>query len=179
MRRDGAANAFGVNLPAVIVDQRGGLEGDIVENCEEVKERIAGLDGEDFAAGIAEQAKEEAVGFAGAGGEDDLLGSNGGAVVGIVAANGLARGEDAAGLGIVVESGWVGESGEQVDRVREAAAGWIGGGEVGDGQAGCGAKAMGAGKRTFLGIPVGALGESHEFHSSRNRWLLRDCRRCG
>jgi len=165
---DGAANAFRIDLPAVIVDQGGRFEGHIVENGEEVKKRIAGLDGEDFCAWIAEQAKEEAVGFAGAGGEDDLLGENGGAMVGIVAADSFPCVERAAGLGVVVERDPVGEGGEQVGRVGKAAAGWIGSGEIGNGQADSGAKPMGAGKRTFLGIPVGTLGESHEFYSRRN-----------
>jgi len=50
----------------------------------------------------------------------------------IVADYGFAGLEAAAGVGVVVEGGGIGERGEQVGRIGEAAAGGIGGGEIGE-----------------------------------------------
>ena len=50
---NGAANAFGVDLPSVIVDQEGGFEGYVVEDGEDFEEGVSGLEGEDFAAWFA------------------------------------------------------------------------------------------------------------------------------
>jgi hypothetical protein len=133
---DCAADAFGIDLPAVFVDQRHGLEADVVEGGEEVEERVAGLQDEDFVRWVAEQAEEKAVGLAGAGGEDDLLGIERDAVGSIVSRDGLASGEEAVGLRVVVEGARIGERGEQGRRVGEAAAGGIGGSQVGDREAG-------------------------------------------
>ena len=89
----------------------------------------------------------------------------------IVAADCLSCVEGSAGLGIVVEGLGLGEGGKQVRWIAESAAGGIGGCEVGNGQAGLGAEAMGAGQEAFLGIPVCTLGETHGCNSIR-KWLL-------
>ena len=160
-RRDGAADAFGVDLPAVLIDEGHGLEADVVEGGEEIEERVAGLQDEDFVAGVREQAEEKAVGFAGAGGEDDLLRIECNAVVGIVGADGLAGGEEAAGLGIVVEGAGIGERGEQGRRVGEAAARGIGLGEVGSRETGFEALAVRAREVGFFGVPIRSFGKGH------------------
>ncbi len=49
--RDGAAESLRVDLPAVVVDQRRGLEADVVEGGEEVEQRIARLRNQDFVPG--------------------------------------------------------------------------------------------------------------------------------
>ena len=113
-RRDGAANSLRIDLPAVIVDERGGLELHVVQHGQKIEERVAGLDGEDFAAGIAEQAKEKAVGLAGAGGQNDLFGRKLNTVARIIIADRLPCAEQAARLRIVVERLGVGERGQQV-----------------------------------------------------------------
>jgi len=131
---DGASYGLRIDLPALVVDERRGFEAHIVKGGEKVEERISGLCDEDFIAGIAEQAEEEAVRLAGAGGEQQLGGMEGHAVAGVVIRDSLACGETAFGLRIVVEGAGIGEGLEQGGRVGESAAGGIGGGEVGDGQ---------------------------------------------
>jgi hypothetical protein len=74
LRRDGAAKALRIDLPAVVVDQRGCFQLYIVQYGQKVEERIAGLSDKNLAARIAEQPEEKAVGLAGAGGEHNLLG---------------------------------------------------------------------------------------------------------
>src|SRR5579871_3360834 len=41
--RNGAAESFGIDLPAVVVDQRGGCEANVVEHGQEIEKRVAGL----------------------------------------------------------------------------------------------------------------------------------------
>jgi hypothetical protein len=53
-RGDGAADAFRVDLPGVVVDERRGFEPDVIKCCEEVEEGVGGLGDNYFAAGIAE-----------------------------------------------------------------------------------------------------------------------------
>jgi hypothetical protein len=168
--REGAAETFGIDLPAVVIDERRGLEAHVIEVGEEVEERVGGLGNEDFVAGVEEQAEEKTVGLAGAGGEDDLLGIDLRAVAGVVGADGFACGEAAAGLGIVVEGAGIREGVEKIGWVREAAAGGVGGGEVGERQAGGETLPVGAGERGLFGVPVRAVGEAHFF--------LRPCGPC-
>ena len=69
LRGDRPSESLRLNLPALVVDQRHRPDPHIVQHCEEVEERIARLRDEDLAARIAQQPEEEAVGFAGAGGQ--------------------------------------------------------------------------------------------------------------
>lgn len=62
-----------INLPAVIVEERVADELNVEEIGEEFEERIAGGGDENFVAGIAEEAKDEGVGLAGAGGEENIF----------------------------------------------------------------------------------------------------------
>ena len=160
-RSDGAADAFGVDLPAVLVDQRHRLEADVVEGGEEVEEGVAGLEDEDFVAGIAEQAEEKAVGLAGAGGEDDLLGIECDAVVSIVGRDGLASGEKAVRLGVVAEGAGIGERVEQGRRVGEAAARGIRGSEVSNRETGFEALAVRASQVGRFRVPIRSFGKTH------------------
>ena len=77
-------------------------------------------------------------------------------MAGVVGADGLARAEAAAGLRIVVEGRGIGERRKQIGVVGEAAAGGIGGGEVGEGQAGFEAQAMGARQIALFRVPAGS-----------------------
>ena len=93
LRCDGAANALGIDLPPVLVDQRRGLQAHIVETRQEIEERITRLGDKNLVAGIAQEAEEKAVGLAGAGGQNDLFGIQGDGVRAVVCADRLARGE--------------------------------------------------------------------------------------
>jgi hypothetical protein len=110
---DRASYRLRIDLPALVVDERRGFEAHIVERGEKVEERISGLCDEDFIAGIAKQAEEEAVRLAGAGGEQQLVGIERHAVAGVVFTDSLARGENAFGLRIVVKRAGIGERLEQ------------------------------------------------------------------
>ena len=79
-----ASSAWRVDRPAVVLrrgrrwDRRAAdtREAHVVELGDEVEERIAGAGDEDLVAWIAEEAEEEAVGLAGAGGEADVVERN-------------------------------------------------------------------------------------------------------
>ena len=87
------------------------------------------------------------------------------AVVGIVGRDGLASGEEAVGLGVLDEGAGTSERGEEGRRIGEAAAGGIGGSQVGDGQAGRDAIAMRACEVGLFGVPIGSLGKGHRVQS--------------
>ena len=112
--RDGAAEAFGLDLPAMVVNQRSRAQADIVEDGEEIEQRIARLRDDNVAARIAQQPEQVAVRLAGAGGEDDLIGSDRDAVGTVVRAHRFAGGKEPARLRVVVEGVGVAERGEQV-----------------------------------------------------------------
>ena len=86
-------------------------EFDIGEIGEKFEERIAGLGDENFVSGIAEQAEDVGVGFAGAGGQKQAIGVEIENAVGvaIVAADGLASAEETARLRVVARGVGVGE----------------------------------------------------------------------
>ncbi len=117
------------------IGERVGNELNILEAGEKFEERVAGLGEEEFVAGIAEQAEHVGVGFAGAGGEEEGFGIDGGVmVVEIVAGNFLAGGECAFGLGIVGECGGILECGEDgAGVVVKTALRGVGGGEIEEG----------------------------------------------
>src|ERR1700678_3435541 len=90
VRRNCLTEALGIDLPAVVVEQRGWILLHVIKLGEEVEERITGLGDENFRARIAEEAEEEAIGFAGAGGENHLRRADEGSLIGVVLANGTA-----------------------------------------------------------------------------------------
>src|SRR5262249_41840 len=148
-----------VELPAVIVEQRVADEFYVLQLGEKIEERIAGRGNENFVAGIAEQAEDEGVGFAGAGGEEDGRGRNAGAAGGIVGGGGGAGGFECVRLGGILQCGGRSESCENFRRMREAAVGGIGGGEV-EQRAGGGAMLREGFAEAIGGeVPVGAGGE--------------------
>ncbi len=85
----------------------------VLEAGEKFEEWVAGLGEKKFVAGIAEQAECVGVGFAGAGGEEEGFGLDGGAmVIKIVAGDFLASRESALWLRMVDESRGILECGE-------------------------------------------------------------------
>ena len=63
-----------IDLPTVVVEELVGRQTDIVELRQEVDERIARLGNQHLISRIAQQPEEEAVGLAGAGGQEKMLG---------------------------------------------------------------------------------------------------------
>src|SRR6185437_1953059 len=63
-----------INLPPVIVDQRIGHQFYVLKIGKETEQRITRLGDKNFVFGIAEKPKKKGIAFAGAGGEDDVLG---------------------------------------------------------------------------------------------------------
>jgi hypothetical protein len=114
-----------LDLPALIVDQRHGLDADIVQHGEVVEKGIPGLRYQDFAPRVAKQPEEEAVGLAGADGENNLLWIDSDAVLGIVTRNRLAGAEAAERLRIVIEGMRIDERLKQPRVVLKAASGWV------------------------------------------------------
>jgi hypothetical protein len=165
-RSNSPPEALRINLPTLVVYQWRRLDSHIVKHSEKVEKRIAWLRNKDLVARIAEETEEETVGLAGAGCENDLFGIERLAELRIVPADGLTRPETASWLGIVVQSFGICKRGEQSGRVLEAAAGWIGGGKVGDGQTSLLSQPVGAGKFAFFGVPACSLRKAHRFLSS-------------
>ena len=155
-----------IDEPAMSVGEGIGHEADILETGEKFEEGVAGLGKEKFIAGIREEAEGVRVGFAGAGGEKDGIGVDGGLVIiEIVAGHFAAGGERPFGLRIVDEGGGILERSEN-DRgiVVEAALRGIRGGEIEEGSAG-GAELFEGDREGIVGEgPVGASGE-HEGES--------------
>ena len=75
----------------MIVEERIRDEAHVIQLGEKIEQWVAGLPDQHFIARIAEQPEEETVGFAGTGSQKDLIGIDGGCVVTIVEADGLAR----------------------------------------------------------------------------------------
>jgi hypothetical protein len=167
---DGGAEGFEVDGPAGVgAGIRVKVEGvfaedDVVELGDEVEEGVAGAGDEDLVAGVAEEAEEEAVGLAGAGGEADAVGGDVGGVIAIVGGDRFSRGDHAERVGGVAQGGGCGEWGEELRGVVvEAAEGGVGEGEVGEFPAGGAMGADGGGEVVVGKVPVGAGGE--EVHS--------------
>ncbi len=92
-----------IDLPAVIVKQRVGRQLHILQVGEELEQRITGLGHQDFIVGIAQQAKNVGVAFAGAGGKHQRLGIDRRLVLlSIIGCHGLACAGQASGLRIVI-----------------------------------------------------------------------------
>ena len=126
-------------------------------------ERVGRMGREDFRAGAAEEFEEEAVGFAGAGGEVEAVGVDGvGAAFMVVGGDGLAGGAEAARVGFVGSGRAAGEGvGDFGGGIMEAGLGGVGEGEVVDGQAGVTAGGDGAGERVVVEDGGQAGGEVH------------------
>ena len=134
-----------------------------VEGGEVFDERVGRMGCEDFRAGVAEEFEEEAVGFAGAGGEVEAVGvDGGGAAVMVLGGDGFAGGAEAAGVGFVGGGSAAGEGvGDIGGGVMEAGLDGVGEGEVVDGQAGDAASGNGAGERVVVEDGGQAGGEVH------------------
>ncbi len=145
---DAALELGEVDPPAEVVEERVGLEGDIVKGGEEVEERVARLGDEDLVTGVAEQAEEERVALACAGGEDKVGWIDLGIVRGVIGGDSGASGGNAAGVGVVAGGGFDGG-----ERVGEAAGGWIREGEIDERVRG---GADGGGEGGFGEVPGGA-----------------------
>ena len=169
-RGDAAFQFCKVDPPAEVGKERVGGEKNVIEVREEVEERIAGLGGEDGVAGVAEQAEEEAVGLAGAGGEHDVCGVDLRAVAQGITRDGCAGAQDAARVRVVPESGRLGEWGEQVGGIVEAADGWVGNCQVPHRKAAGATVADGTREVAFTRIPGGTGGKVVR-HSSSVRSL--------
>ncbi len=146
----------------MVVEKRVRRELHIVQGGKKIEERIAGLRYEDFIAGIAEQAKEITVSFAGTGGEDDLRGIDCCSAVAIVGADGFTRFERTLRDRVVDKRllrGQRGENGRFV--IGESTMRGIRGGEIVDWPAGFFSFAQRAGEIGFCSFPVRARGEVH------------------
>jgi hypothetical protein len=136
-RGEGVFEGLEIDEPAVGVGEGVGFQMDVLKAGEKIEEGVAGFGEEEFVARVAEEAEGVGVGFAGAGGEKDGFGIDGGlVVVEIVAGDFLAGGEGAFGLRVVGEGGGIlkcGEDGGGI--VVEIALGGIRGGEVEEGSA--------------------------------------------
>ena len=150
-----------IEMPAVIVEQGIGDEAHIVEVSKKLKQGIAGLGDEDLRAGIAMEAEEVAVGFAGAGGEKNLRRRNlrrGG--VGIVLGDGGASYGEAARVGLVLKGFRTAEGAQDSGIViLETAGGWIRCCEIKVRLGGAAQGIEGSGVRGLLKVPAGAAGK--------------------
>src|ERR1700744_5029819 len=90
LRADPSSQGFDIQVPAVVVKQRIGDEAYVLEPGQKIEERIAGLRNQHLIAGVRKQAEEVAVGFAGAGGEQDAPGIDRDAVLPVIASDGFA-----------------------------------------------------------------------------------------
>src|SRR5690348_14673004 len=90
-RRNCLLQRMRVDVPAVIVKQRIADELYVIHVRQEIKKRIAGRGDQEFVAKIAEQAKNERVILAGAGGEEQIVDGNVLAVPGVIVRDSLAR----------------------------------------------------------------------------------------
>ena len=129
-RGDASAQRLQIEMPAMIVEERIGDEAHVVQLGQKIEQGVAGLPDQHLIARIAEQAEEEAVAFAGTGGEKDLIGIDGNCVVTIILADGLARGAQTLGIRLVLERGRVVERRQN----RRSIVGKAATGRVGDGQ---------------------------------------------
>ena len=154
-----------IDPPAEIVEQRVGLEVDIIESCEEVEERVAGLGYQNLVAWIAEQTEEEGISLTGTGRQDEVFRRKFSPMLLIVGRDGLTGGQDAAWRGIV-EAGCF--DGLQIEL--EATRGGVRQGEVEQRSV---SVANSCAERRFGKIPGGAggkgylpsLGQAMESHS--------------
>ncbi len=159
-RGDGAFEGSEVELPAVVIDEGIADEFDVVEIGEEVKERVAGTGNEDFVAGIAEETEEIRVGFAGAGGDEEIGWQD-------ICAKGLVVGGDGfAGGSEALRRGFVEKTGGRLKRrkdggcvVGEATVGGIGNGEVEERAGGAAMFSQRLSEAIFGEVPAGAGSE--------------------
>jgi hypothetical protein len=139
---DGGFESREVDMPGAVVTERILADANGLERGEEFEQRIRWARREDFVAGIAEQLEQVRVGFAGAGGEQNLVGMAGDEItcptLRVVIRNDFARGRESSGRGMVVEGAGIGKCGENfVSGVTESGMGRVGFGEVDDLRARC------------------------------------------
>ena len=160
-RSDDVFEGLEIDEPAVGVGEGVRDQADVLKAGEKFEEGIAGLGEEKFVTGIREEAEDVGVGFAGAGGEEEGFGIDGGLVIiEIVAGDFVAGGEGALGLGVVGEGGGILKGGEDGGGiVVEAALSGIRGGEIEKGSAGGAEFVESDGEGVADEGPVGASGE--------------------
>ena len=131
-RGDGAFEGLKIDEPALGVLERVWDELDVLKAGEKFEQRVAGFGEKEFVTGICKQAENVGVGFAGAGGEEEGFGVDGGVVVvEVVAGDLVARGKGAFGLRVVLQGSGVVKGGEDgFGIVAESALRRIGSGEV-------------------------------------------------
>src|SRR5579864_49495 len=104
-------------MPAMIVKQGVVAQFDILQSGEKFEKRIARHGYEDFVARIAEEAKDERISFAGAGGEKDVVTADrgtSGQVLYVVSGNRLTRSDESLGVGSIVEGAAIRDSGQNL-----------------------------------------------------------------
>ncbi len=163
-RRDGALERLKIDEPAVGVGEGVRNKIHILKSGKKFEKRIAGLGEKKLVAGIAEEAKGVRVGFAGAGGEKERFGIDGGLmVVEVVAGDFAAGGESAFGLRIKGEGRWILEGGKDgAGVVVEPAMSGIRGGEIEEGNSGGAEFVESEGEGVAGEGPEGASGEHGE-----------------
>ena len=97
------SEGFEIDVPTPIVMKRIGNNSNVFEGGEEFEKRVGRGRCEDFVAGIAQQFEQKSVGFAGAGGEDYLIGINGEAAFCVISGDGLTGAQKSCGMRIVGE----------------------------------------------------------------------------
>ena len=90
-----------INLPALVVNQGIRDNPNIVQSGQEVKKGVAGLRHQDGVSRVGEKAENVGISFAGASGQEDLPRIKRDPALGVIACHRLARGEQAAGVGLV------------------------------------------------------------------------------
>ena len=114
-----------------IVEERIFAKLNIVELRNVVEERITGAGNEHLVARIAEEPKQKAVGFAGAGGETDVVDRSACSDVAVVARYGFTSVDHSERIGLILKDAWMEQGVEKCGNVVvESAMGWIGNREV-------------------------------------------------
>src|SRR5207247_10992912 len=75
-RRDGLLQRMKIDLPAVVVKEWVARQFHVLNFRQEIKQRITRRRNQNFVAGITERSKDVGIRFAGAGGEENILGRN-------------------------------------------------------------------------------------------------------
>lgn len=146
-----------VDPPSVVVEERIGLEMYIFEVGEKVEEWVTWLSDEHLIASIAEQAKEIAITFTGAGRQEQGLRTDIGLMICVVGRYSFASKMHSAGVRIVEECARVAQgSKDGLNIVLKATCSGIGDGEINQVTSLSTGMADGFGKSAFGEIPAGS-----------------------
>jgi hypothetical protein len=164
---DRFAQARFIEVPGAVVAQRVGREGDALERGEKIEQRVARPRDQELVAGVGQQLEEEAVGFAGRGGQKQALGVDGEAAPAVVVSDGGACFGEAARGRRVGEGARIGEGGGERGRVVEIGGGRVALGEIEELLTTCPALVDGAGDPILLGAPVETARERRRLVSAQ------------